>query len=249
VRLLEDRVAIVTGAASPRGIGLATARALAEQGARIAVVDLRQDETVAAASRLGPLHRGYGCDVADRAQCHRTTAQIVEDFGRLDSLLAFAGISRSTKLPDISLEEYRAVMDINVGGTLHMCQAAVPFMRERGGSIICIGSIAAQRGGGLFGTSHYAASKGAVQSLAKALARELGPSNIRVNAIAPGLIDTDIFQGKLTDAMRHQIIAGIPLGRVGQPDDVARLSVFLASDWASYITGTVIDVNGGAHIH
>jgi NAD(P)-dependent dehydrogenase (short-subunit alcohol dehydrogenase family) len=101
----------------------------------------------------------------------------------------------------------------------------------------------------LFGSSHYAASKGGVHSLAKALARELGPDGIRVNAIAPGLIDTDIFQGKLTEDMRRQIVAGIPLGRVGQPQDVAELAVFLASDAASYITGTVIDINGGGHIH
>ena len=249
MRLLEDRVAVVTGGASPRGIGLATARALSEQGARIAIVDLKQDEAHSAASHLGPLHRGYGCDVADQDACLQTTAQIFEDFGRLDALLTFAGISRSTKLPEISLAEYEAVMRINLGGTMYMCQAVAPYMRERGGSIVCVGSIAAQRGGGIFGASHYAASKGGVQSLAKALARELGPSNIRVNAIAPGLIDTDIFQGKLTDAMRQQIVSTIPLGRVGQPDDVARLSVFLASDWSSYITGAVIDVNGGAHIH
>jgi NAD(P)-dependent dehydrogenase (short-subunit alcohol dehydrogenase family) len=250
MKLLENRVAIVTGGASPRGIGLATARLFAEQGARIAILDLRAEEAEAAARELGDEHRGYGCDVADRGAAHSTVERVLRDFGQVDALLNFAGISRSTKILDIAEDEYDAVMRINLGGTMNMCQAVVPAMREaRRGAIICIGSVAALRGGGLFGSSAYAASKGGVQSLAKALARELGPDNIRVNAIAPGLIDTDIFQGKLTDEKRTEILASIPLGRLGQPKDVAQLALFLVCDWSSWITGTVMDVNGGGHIH
>jgi NAD(P)-dependent dehydrogenase (short-subunit alcohol dehydrogenase family) len=250
MKLLENRVAIVTGAASPRGIGLATARLLAEHGARIAIIDLRAEDAEAAARDLGSQHMGYGCDVGDRAAANCTVERVLRDFGRVDSLLNFAGISRSTKVMDIGAEEYDAVMRINLGGTMNMCQAVVPPMREaKRGTIVCIGSVAALRGGGLFGSSHYAASKGGVQSLAKALARELGPDGIRVNAIAPGLIDTDIFQGKLTDEKRAEILTTIPLGRVGQPRDVAEAALFLVSDWSSWITGTILDVNGGGHIH
>jgi NAD(P)-dependent dehydrogenase (short-subunit alcohol dehydrogenase family) len=250
MKLMENRVAVVTGAASPRGIGRATARLLAEQGATVAIIDLRAEEAAAAAEELGAGHRGYGCDVGHRGAAQATAQRILDDLGRIDSLFNFAGISRSTKVMDIGDEEFDAVLRINLGGTMHMCQAVIPAMRAAGrGAIVCVGSIAAQRGGGLFGSSHYAASKGGVHSLAKALARELGPDGIRVNAIAPGLIDTDIFQGKLTEDMRRQIVAGIPLGRVGQPRDVADLAVFLASDAASYITGTIIDINGGGHIH
>jgi NAD(P)-dependent dehydrogenase (short-subunit alcohol dehydrogenase family) len=250
MKLMENRVAVVTGAASPRGIGRATARLLAEHGATVAIVDLRAAESEAAAAELGEGHRGYGCDVGHRGTALATAQRILSELGRIDSLFNFAGISRSTKVMDIGDEEYDAVMRINLGGTMNMCQAVIPSMREaKRGAIICVGSVAALRGGGLFGSSHYAASKGGVHSLAKALARELGPDGIRVNAIAPGLIDTDIFQGKLTEDKRREIVAGIPLGRVGQPQDVAELAVFLASDAASYITGTIIDINGGGHIH
>ena len=250
MKLMEHRVAVVTGAASVRGIGRATAALLAEHGAMVAVVDLRAAEAEAAAAALGEGHRGYGCDVGDRAATRAIARRILADFGRIDSLFNFAGISRSTKVMDIGDEEFDAVIRINLGGTMNMCQAVIPHLREmKRGAIICVGSVAAQRGGGLFGSSHYAASKGGVHSLAKALARELGADGIRVNAIAPGLIDTDIFQGKLTEEKRREITAGIPLGRVGQPQDVAELAVFLASDAASFITGTIVDINGGGHIH
>ena len=120
-----------------------------------------------------------------------------------------------------------------------MCQAVVPHFRaRRQGNIVCIGSVAAQRGGGLFGGPHYSASKGAVQSLAKSMARELGPDGIRVNAIAPGTIDTDIFEGKLSEERRKTIAAEVPLGRLGTADDVAKACLFLVSDLAGYITGT-----------
>ena len=248
--MLEHKVAIVTGGASRRGMGFATAKALAAQGAMVAIVDRREDEAMAAAVSIGPAHRGYGCDVADAGQCAQVADRIAAEFGGIDALLTFAGISRSTPLLEMTVEEYRAVIDINLGGTMHMCRAVVPSMiARRGGVIVCIGSLAGQRGGGVFGSAHYSASKGGVHSLAKALARELGPSNIRVNAIAPGLIETDIFEGKLTEEIRQNVLRSVPLGRLGQPVDVASVAVFLASDWSSYITGSVIDVNGGLHIH
>lgn len=131
-----------------------------------------------------------------------------------------------------------------------MSQAVIPNMREhKSGSIICLSSVSAQRGGGIFGGSHYSAAKAGVLGLGKAMARELGSDNIRVNSITPGLIQTDITQGKLTDEMRADIIKGIPLARLGEAKDVANACVFLASELSSYLTGITLDVNGGMLIH
>jgi NAD(P)-dependent dehydrogenase (short-subunit alcohol dehydrogenase family) len=131
-----------------------------------------------------------------------------------------------------------------------MSQVVVPQMRkQRSGSIVCLSSVSAQRGGGIFGGPHYSAAKGGVLGLAKAMARELGPDNVRVNSITPGLIQTDITGDKLTDDLKAEIIKGIPLCRLGAADDVANACLFLASDLSAYITGAVIDVNGGMLIH
>lgn len=248
--LLAGQVAIITGAASARGIGKATARRFAEHGARVAIVDLDEAASAAAAAEIGPDHRGYGCDVADAAACQATADRARAEFGRLDILVNYAGVSHSDRLMDATPERYDLVMNVNVRGTFNMCRAVVPqFRAQRSGSIVCIGSVAAQRGGGLFGGPHYSASKGAVQSLAKAMARELGPDGIRVNAIAPGTIDTDIFQGQLSDARKQAIAADIPLGRLGAADDVAKACLFLVSDLAGFVTGIVLDVSGGQLIH
>jgi NAD(P)-dependent dehydrogenase (short-subunit alcohol dehydrogenase family) len=151
---------------------------------------------------------------------------------------------------EISPADYDEVMDINLRGTLYMSQALIPYFRDRGsGVIVCLASVAAQRGGGLFGGLHYAASKGGVLALAKAMGRELAGDGIRVNAIAPSMIDTDIFQGQLSEERREQVRQSIPMGRLGQARDVAGVCLFLASDLSSYVTGAVIDVNGGSHIH
>ena len=161
-----------------------------------------------------------------------------------------AGITQPLKLMDIKPENYEAVTDVSLRGSLYMSQAVVPHMRERkSGSIICLSSVSAQRGGGVFGGPHYSAAKAGVLGLAKAMARELGPDGIRVNSITPGLIQTDITAGKLTDEMKREILKGIPLSRLGEANDVAGVCLFLASDLSSYITGAVIDVNGGMLIH
>lgn len=248
--LLEGRTVIVTGGASPRGIGKATARLLAEQGATVAILDLDGTAAGAAAAEIGARHRGYACDVADRRACDAAVRQAREELGPADGLLAFAGISRPTRFLDVSAEEYEQVMAVNVRGTMNICRAVVPDMIERRyGAIVTVGSIAAQRGGGVFGGAHYSASKGAVQCLAKAMARELAPHNIRVNAIAPGLVDTDIFEGALTDERKTAIAAEIPMQRLGRPEDIATVCAFLISDWAGYVTGVTMDINGGLHIH
>lgn len=248
--MLADKTIVITGAASPRGIGRATAKMLASLGATIAIIDLDEERSSAAARELGDRHRGYGCNVTDPEACVATMKRIEADLQTPYGLLTFAGISRSTRFLDVSPDEYDQVMACNVKGTMNVCQAAVPMMISRGeGAIVLVGSIAAQRGGGIFGGTHYSASKGAVQALAKAMARELGPKNIRVNAIAPGLIETDIFEGKLTEDRKSEVAATIPLLRVGQPVDVAGVCAFLVSEWGSYVTGVTLDVNGGLHIH
>lgn len=248
--LLEGRTALVTGAASARGIGRATAALFAAHGARVAVVDLDAAACEAAAAALGPEHRGYACDVRDKARCEAVAREAASDLDHLDVLVNVAGVSRPGGIMDVAPADYDEVMDVNLRGTMYMSQAAIPHFRARGrGSIICIASVAAQRGGGLFGGAHYAASKGGVLALAKAMARELAPEGIRVNAVAPSMIDTDIFAGLMSDERWEAIRRTVPMGRIATPEEVAGPCLFLASDLSSYVTGAVIDVNGGAHIH
>lgn len=248
--LLQEKVAVISGAASPRGIGLATARLFAQHGARVAILDIDEAGARRAAAELGSEHRGFGCDVADRASCQRAADQALAAFGQVDILINNAGISQPLKLMEIDPPNWDRVMAVNLDGVLYLSQAFVPHMRERRhGSIACMSSVSAQRGGGIFGGPHYSAAKAGVLGLTKAMARELGPDGIRVNCVTPGLIQTDITGGKLTDAMRKDIIKGIPLGRLGDAVDVARIYLFLASDLSGYVTGAVIDVNGGMLIH
>ena len=248
--LLEGKTAIVTGAASARGIGKATARLLAAHGARVALLDLDAQMAAAAAADIGPAHLGLACDVTDKAACERAGAEVIAAFGQLDILVNNAGISRRLRIMEITADAYDEIMDVNLRGTLYMSQAVIPHFRDRGsGAIVCMASVAGQRGGGLFGGPHYAASKGGVLALAKAMARELAPDGIRVNAVAPGVIDTDIFGGQMTEAERAQLRDAVPLGRLGTADDVAGICLFLASPLSAYVTGAVIDVNGGSLIH
>ena len=141
-------------------------------------------------------------------------------------------------------------MDSSVRGAFNMSRAVVPHMRSRQrGAIVCMGSVAAQRGGGILGGPHYSAAKGAVQTLAKAMARELAPDGIRANAVAPGMVDTELLVGKIDEAGKRGVAQTTPLGRLATPLDIANACLFLASDLSAYITGVVLDVNGGLHIH
>lgn len=248
--LLAEKVCIVTGAASPRGIGRATAALFAEQGARVVILDLVAEAAAAAAADLGAAHRGLACDVTDAAACRAAVEQVVAAFGRVDVLINNAGITQPVKTLQIDDKGYDAILNVNLRGTLYMSQQVIPHMQaQKSGSIVCMSSVSAQRGGGIFGGPHYSAAKAGVLGLAKAMARELGPDNIRVNSVAPGLIQTDITGDKLTPELRTKILEGIPMNRLGDARDVARACLFLASDLASYTTGSVIDVNGGMLIH
>ncbi|MDW3688913.1 SDR family NAD(P)-dependent oxidoreductase [Cupriavidus sp. CV2] len=248
--MLENKVVIVTGAASPRGIGRATASALAAQGAKVVVLDLQQADAERAALELGEGHLGIACDVTDREACQRAAQATLEKYGRIDGLVNNAGITQPVRTLDIQPANFDAVVDVNLRGTLYMSQAVLPQMKEqKRGSIVCMSSVSAQRGGGIFGGPHYSAAKAGVLGLARAMAREFGGDNIRVNSITPGLIQTDITGDKLTVEMRADIIKGIPLGRLGDAADVANACLFLISDLSGYLTGVTLDVNGGMLIH
>ncbi|HHW76524.1 MAG TPA: SDR family oxidoreductase [Xanthomonadaceae bacterium] len=248
--LLEGKVAMISGAASARGIGLATAHLFARHGAKVVILDLDGDAAAAAAASIGPEHRGYACDVADKAACERAAARVITEFGRIDILINNAGITQPAKTVDIDPASWERILNVNLGGVLYLSQAVIPQMKKQGGgSIACMSSVSAQRGGGILGGPHYSAAKAGVLGLAKAMARELGPDNIRVNCVTPGLINTDISKGKLTDAQKAEIAGNIPLNRLGDAGDVAGAYLFLASDLSAYITGAVIDVNGGMLIH
>lgn len=248
--LLKGKTAVISGAASARGIGLETARLFAENGARVAIFDLDEAAAQAAAASLGDGHVGLACDVTDRAACQAAATKAIVALGHVDILINNAGITQPLRFMDISEQNWDKVLDVNLTGIFHLSQAFVPHMRERrSGSIACMSSVSAQRGGGIFGGPHYSAAKAGVLGLAKAMARELAPSGVRVNSVTPGLVDTNITGGMLTDEKRAEIIGGIPMGRLGTAEDVARIFLFLASDLSAYVTGAVIDVNGGMLIH
>ena len=251
MKLLDGKTAIITGAASPRGLGKATANLFAEHGARVAILDLDMEAAETAAADLtGAGHIGRVCDVTDSVACTTTAQELIATWGRVDILVNNAGITQPLKLMEIAAENYDAVLDVNLRGTLYMSQALIPHFRDqKSGCIVNMSSVSAQRGGGIFGGPHYSAAKAGILGLTKAMARELALDGIRANAICPGFIDTDITEGKLTNKMRAEVLAGIPMGRAGTASDVAGCCLFLASDLSAYVTGSEVDVNGGSLIH
>jgi NAD(P)-dependent dehydrogenase (short-subunit alcohol dehydrogenase family) len=249
--LLKNRTAVITGGASPRGLGLAMGKMFAEHGCRIAILDIDGKAAEGAAAKLpGSGHLGLACDVTKAAQIAAAVASVMKAFGQIDVLVNNAGITSPQRLLDVDEKSYDRIMDINMRGTMLMTQAVAPHMQKRkSGSIINMSSVSAQRGGGVFGGSHYSAAKAAILGYTKASARELGPDNIRANAICPSFIDTDITAGLMTPEKLQQIIASVPMGRPGHAEDVAGCALFLASSLSSYVTGSEIDINGGSHIH
>ena len=248
--ILKDKVAVITGGAGINGLGFATARRMVEQGALVAILDLERADPARAAASLGERHLGLVADVTDKAACETAAAAVSKAFGHIDILINNAGITQAAQTLDISGDDYDRILDVSLRGTLYMSQAVLPAMRaQQSGSIVCISSVSAQRGGGILGGPHYSAAKAGVLGLARAMAREFGPEGIRVNCITPGLIETDIIQGKLSPERKKDIESTIPLGRLGRASDVAGACVFLASDLSAYCTGITLDVNGGMLIH
>ncbi len=228
---LEGRVALVTGAA--RGVGARIAARLAEHGALVHAADI--DER--AALRL---------DVRDRAGARAAVERIERESGGLDILVNNAGILATGPFDSTTGEAWDDLVAVNLTGIYNCVQAAVPALRRRGrGSIINIASVSHEKGGGVFGNVWYGTTKAGVVAMTRGLGRELGPLGIRVNAIAPGVVATDMVRSLLTPEVRSRMLARIPLGRLAEEDDVARLAVFLASDWSEFITGETIAVDGG----
>lgn len=241
---LTNRVALITGGS--RGLGLAMARVFGAAGARLALVALNPERLGEAGQGLR--QEGYDvlecpCDVADEAQVNATVARVLEHFGRVDILVNNAGILQAGPITDFSSADWERMIAVNLHSAFYFCRAVAPIMIEnQRGRIINLSSITAQTGG-VSGSVQYSASKGALLSFTKTLARDLGPHGITVNAIAPGQIETEM--GTLSGEARQRVINMIPLRRMGTPDDIAYTALFLASDAASYITGATIDVNGG----
>lgn len=248
--LLKDKVAVITGGAGLNGLGFATAKLMAAHGARVVVLDLAAAQPQAAAAELGPQHLGLVADVTDKASCDAAVAATLQALGRIDILVNNAGITQPVSTLQITGADYDRILDVSLRGTLYMSQAVLPSMQQQhSGSIVCISSVSAQRGGGILGGPHYSAAKAGVLGLARAMAREFGPQGIRINCIAPGLIGTDIIKGKLDEQRKAEIAETIPLARLGRAQDIAGACVFLGSDLSAYCTGITLDVNGGMLIH
>lgn len=255
--LLKDKVCVIAGAGSQRGIGYATAQLFAEHGARVVMLDIAMDaNTVDGLKRSLPdAVRGeadvYGirCDVTRLADCRRAVDEIVARHGTIDCLVNSAGVVRGTAMLSIEEPEYDRILEVNLKGAFNLCQSVLPVLVARGcGSIVNLSSSAAQRGGGLVGGAHYAASKGGVIGLTRTIAREFGPKGIRANIVCPAMIETAMLDGLPGERMKD-IIEAIPLQRTGEPREAAGACLFLASDLGGFVTGATIDVNGGSHIH
>jgi len=248
----EGKVALVTGAGSQRGIGRGTALALAKEGAKVVITDIVAENVIRVISELNTISQAIGAvaDVRDKHVMTQVVERAVEEFGGLDILVNVAGLTRPTRFLDVTEEEYDLVLDVNLKGTFLATQAAVPAMLRRGGgSIVSLASVSGQRGGGVFGASAYSAAKAGIMGLTKALARELTPQGIRVNCVAPSMIDTDIAGDLLTPERKVELAKGTLVGRLGAVDDVVKSILFLASEESSYLTGVTLDINGGMHLH
>lgn len=238
---LAGKVAIVTG--GTRGIGLATVRALAEAGATVVLTGRDEAAAKDAAESVGGAVTGLRLDVTDAKAVSTVIRGVAKEHGRLDIAVANAGIMEGALLGMIRDDDVQRVLDTNVAGTIHTVQAAArAMMRKKTGSIAVLASVVGERGSA--GQTVYAASKAAVANVARSAAKELGGAGIRVNAVAPGVIDTELT-AQLTEQARAGSIGNTPLGRLGEAEEVARAIRFLVSDEASFITGQVLGVDGG----
>jgi len=241
---LQNKVSIITGAA--QGIGLATALKFAQEGAIVVVCDLKQaaiDEAVAACRQAGAQAEGFLMDVTDRDQVDAVVARVRERFGRIDVLVNNAGITQDARLVKMTQAQFDRVIDVNLRGVFHCAQAVAEGMTAQGSGVILNASSVVGIYGN-FGQTNYAATKFGVIGFTKTWARELGAKGVRVNAVAPGFIKTPILASMPEDVLKG-MEARVPLKRLGQPEEIANVYAFLASDEASYVNGAVIEVCGG----
>ncbi|QGN34183.1 SDR family NAD(P)-dependent oxidoreductase [Microlunatus sp. Gsoil 973] len=249
-----ERSAIVTGAASPRGIGRATALLLAEQGWNIGILDIDERGGQALADEItsGYSVKSYAAvaDVANEGQVRSAIDELEAALPPLAGLANIAGVSSPVPYLELTGEEWHRVININLNGVHYVCRRVAESMARHGyGRIVSVSSISAQRGGGTYSKTPYSVAKAGVIGLTRALARELGPYGITVNAVAPGPIDTDIMGGPLTPERRAAMVDELLVNRVGVPGDVATAIAFLMSEEAGYISGHTLNVDGGLYMH
>ena len=244
--LLAGRIAVITGGA--QGLGFAIAERFIAEGARVLLGDLNIDDTRAAAQALGgsEVARAVACDVTSASEVDHLIAAALEEFGSVDVMVNNAGITRDATLRKMTEQQFDDVISVHLKGTWNGTRSAAAIMREQGsGAIINMSSISGKVG--FVGQTNYSAAKAGIIGLTKAAAKELAHLGVRVNAIAPGLI-----RSAMTEAMPQRIwdakLAEVPMGRAGEPSEVAAVALFLASDLSSYMTGTVLEVTGGRHI-
>ena len=246
--MLRDKNIVITG--GTRGIGKETALLFAKNHANLAILAGRNskegEDTLLELKALNEAVKLYSCDVSDFEQVERTSKEILEDCGRVDVLINNAGITRDNLLPSLGEKDIEDVIDVNLKGCMYVTRAFTRnFIKNRGGNVINISSVVGLMGNK--GQTNYAASKAGIIGFTKSFAKEYGRKNIRCNAIAPGYIETSMT-AKLTDEQKAEMQKQIPLGRLGRPEDVAKLALFLASDQSDYITGEVIKVDGGMYV-
>jgi 3-oxoacyl-[acyl-carrier protein] reductase len=240
---LQDKVALITGAA--QGIGLATARKFLREGAQVVICDRNAEAVAAAVAQLADAGSiwGQACDITQRDQVDALVAAIHARHGRLDVLVNNAGITRDARLVNMTIEQFDAVIDVNLRGAFHCAQAVAPGMIAQGSGVILNASSVVGIYGN-FGQTNYAASKAGMIAFTQTWARELGPKGVRVNAVAPGFVRTHMLDSVPGEVMQL-IQQRIPLRRLAEADELANVYAFLASDEASYVNGIVLEVSGG----
>ena len=248
-----ERTAVITGAASARGIGRATADRLARDGWSIGILDLDEEGAVRTAAKIASNRSvaalGVGADVADEGSVEAAIAQVEAALPPIIGLANVAGVSSAIDFLDVTIAEWDRVFDINMRGVFLVTRRVVPAMLAAGvGRIVSVSSVSAQRGGGTYSKVPYSASKAAIIGFTRALAREMGPHGITVNCVAPGPIDTDIMGGTLSEERKAALGAANMVGRVGTVDEVAALMAFLLGEEAGHITAATYDINGGLQV-
>lgn len=240
---LAGKIALITGGSA--GIGKATAEKFVKEGAQVIIADINEEQGNATAKSLGDNVHFHKVNVADAVSVEALFNFVSEKFGRLDALVNNAGIVRDSSLKKLAEEDFDSVIDVNLKGVFLCTKLAAELMKETGGAIINASSVVAHYGN--YGQTNYVAAKAGVIGMTKVWARELGKNGIRVNAVAPGFIQTDMIAGvpdKVLDIMAEKV----PINRLGKPEDIANMYCFLASDEASYITGATFNVDGGLTI-